>query len=187
MAKRKKLQAVAGRQVAVIVRVLQSAGVDVAFSDKHSTIASKVWAYTHMGNEPPPIGATQWKRQILRDFYDSLKPDVKLQVIAKTKGIGAKAAKPSAYDVRRAERQAFYLSNDWRYVRYQALKRSRGVCELCGVAPTPGHPLHVDHIKPRSKYPELEYDISNLQILCDDCNLGKGNRDEIDWRRDIPA
>jgi 5-methylcytosine-specific restriction endonuclease McrA len=58
---------------------------------------------------------------------------------------------------------------------------------LCGTAPTPGKPLHVDHIKPRSKYPELEYEISNLQILCDDCNLGKGNRDEIDWRRDIPA
>jgi 5-methylcytosine-specific restriction endonuclease McrA len=62
------------------------------------------------------------------------------------------------------------------------LRASRGVCELCGAGPSPGHPLHVDHIKPRSRYPELELDPSNLQVLCEDCNLGKSNTDAIDWR-----
>lgn len=42
--------------------------------------------------------------------------------------------------------------------------------------------MHVDHIKPRSKYPELELEFTNLQILCADCNLGKRNHDSIDWR-----
>ena len=42
--------------------------------------------------------------------------------------------------------------------------------------------IHVDHIKPRSKYPELELDINNLQVLCEDCNIGKSNIDETDWR-----
>ncbi|WP_425289641.1 HNH endonuclease [Shewanella algae] len=33
--------------------------------------------------------------------------------------------------------------------------------------------LHVDHILPRSKYPHKALDINNMQILCEDCNLGK--------------
>lgn len=46
------------------------------------------------------------------------------------------------------------------------------MCLACGRKP-PTVVLHVDHIKPRSKYPELELEISNLQVLCEDCNLGK--------------
>jgi hypothetical protein len=42
--------------------------------------------------------------------------------------------------------------------------------------------IHVDHIKPRSSYPELELDIKNLQVLCRDCNLGKSNTCETDLR-----
>ena len=75
----------------------------------------------------------------------------------------------------------FYSSQKWRAVRYEALKRSRGCCELCGAVPHQ-HPLHVDHIKPRSKFPHLALEVSNLQVLCRDCNLGKGNSDSIDWR-----
>ena len=42
--------------------------------------------------------------------------------------------------------------------------------------------MNVDHIKPRKKYPELALDKSNLQVLCEECNHGKGNWDETDWR-----
>jgi 5-methylcytosine-specific restriction endonuclease McrA len=52
----------------------------------------------------------------------------------------------------------------------------------CGASAKDGIRIHVDHIKPRSKYPKIELDINNLQILCDDCNIGKGNWDETDWR-----
>lgn len=45
--------------------------------------------------------------------------------------------------------------------------------------------MHVDHIKPRSKYPHLAYDVNNLQVLCQDCNFGKSNHDETDWRREV--
>ena len=41
--------------------------------------------------------------------------------------------------------------------------------------------VHVDHIKPRSKYPKLALVKSNLQVMCEDCNLGKVNTDTIDW------
>jgi 5-methylcytosine-specific restriction endonuclease McrA len=49
-------------------------------------------------------------------------------------------------------------------------------------AETSGSVMHVDHIKPRWKYPELSLSFENLQVLCKDCNLGKGGWDETDWR-----
>jgi len=78
---------------------------------------------------------------------------------------------------------SFYESVEWRKVRYNVLRKYGGKCQLCGRSyKENGVVIHVDHIKPRSKYPELELDENNLQILCSDCNLGKLARDEIDWR-----
>ena len=77
--------------------------------------------------------------------------------------------------------ETFYQSKEWREVRYKAFKLHGRKCLCCGESP-PNTVLHVDHIKPRSKYPELELDINNLQILCKDCNLGKSNYDCIDYR-----
>lgn len=76
----------------------------------------------------------------------------------------------------------FYQSDDWRAARYAAIRLSRGSCCACGASPKTGAALHVDHIKPKSLYPELALTISNLQVLCQDCNLGKSNRDSTDWR-----
>ena len=70
----------------------------------------------------------------------------------------------------------------WRALRYQALKKYGGKCCLCGMSAKEGIILHVDHIKPKSFYPELQYDINNLQVLCEPCNLGKCNFDDTDWR-----
>jgi 5-methylcytosine-specific restriction endonuclease McrA len=76
----------------------------------------------------------------------------------------------------------FYDSPSWLKVRYHRLLMSRGCCECCGHRGNPDNPLHVDHIKPRSKYPEIALTVSNLQVLCHDCNIGKGDWDETDWR-----
>jgi len=74
----------------------------------------------------------------------------------------------------------FYSSSKWREVRYKALKMYGGKCKLCGVSGSHAV-LHVDHIKPRSHYPNLALDLSNLQVLCEDCNLGKSNKDDTKW------
>lgn len=79
-------------------------------------------------------------------------------------------------------RDSFYSSPEWRRLRYAVLRAGDGRCSCCGARPSPGKPLHVDHIRPRSRFPELELARSNLQVLCDDCNLGKGNSDTRDWR-----
>jgi len=77
----------------------------------------------------------------------------------------------------------FYNSPGWQKTRYEALKRHNGRCELCGASKATGAVIQVDHIKPRSIFPEIELDPNNLQVLCRPCNMGKSNRDSIDWRK----
>jgi hypothetical protein len=77
----------------------------------------------------------------------------------------------------------FYQSRAWKVIRYKALLASNGRCQCCGSSPrSHSGPLHVDHIKPRSKHPALRLNGMNLQVLCGDCNVGKGAWDETDWR-----
>jgi 5-methylcytosine-specific restriction endonuclease McrA len=76
----------------------------------------------------------------------------------------------------RGERpQTFYDTREWRELRWKVLRKSDMRCNACGRSRSDGIILHVDHIKPRSKYPELELVESNLQVLCEDCNIGKSN------------
>jgi len=58
-------------------------------------------------------------------------------------------------------------------VRTKVLNRDKSTCQLCG-SKAPHVTLHIDHIKPVSKGGTNV--ISNLQVLCDRCNLGKSNR-----------
>ncbi len=77
---------------------------------------------------------------------------------------------------------SFFQTTPWLDLRYRVLKSSRGCCALCGSRGDAGNPLQVDHIKPRSKYPELELRADNCQVLCRNCNMGKSNKDATDWR-----
>ena len=81
----------------------------------------------------------------------------------------------------------FYSSREWRELRYQALVTNGACCQCCGRSRQHGIVLHVDHIKPRSKFPGLELTLSNLQVLCEDCNMGKSNKDQTDWRPKQPT
>lgn len=77
---------------------------------------------------------------------------------------------------------AFLRSGAWRRVRMVALLRYGARCQACGATPSDGVRLNVDHVKPRLHYPELALDVNNLQVLCEECNHGKGNWNEKDWR-----
>lgn len=78
----------------------------------------------------------------------------------------------------------FLRSYQWRKLRYKVLTKYGSRCMCCGLTPDDGVKIHVDHIKPRSKFPELSLDINNLQILCEQCNHGKSNWDQTDFRND---
>lgn len=76
----------------------------------------------------------------------------------------------------------FFESREWKELRYEALVRHGARCQCCGSDRTHGKRIHVDHIKPRCQFPALQWDSNNLQVLCEDCNLGKGSWDRSDWR-----
>lgn len=77
----------------------------------------------------------------------------------------------------------FLLSREWAAVRMVALERDGGRCSCCGRTAQDGIVINVDHIKPRRMFPELALTASNLQVLCSECNQGKGNRFTTNWRR----
>lgn len=76
----------------------------------------------------------------------------------------------------------FLQSYAWRKVRMMALKLYGPKCQCCGATPATGAVMNVDHIKPRKLFPHLALDVNNLQVLCHECNHGKGNWDMTDWR-----
>lgn len=68
----------------------------------------------------------------------------------------------------------FYASTDWRRLRDTVFSEHEPICKKCGSREN----LAVDHIRPRSKYPLLALEKSNLQILCRNCNSAKGTKHE---------
>ena len=93
--------------------------------------------------------------------------------------------RPGAVAVEWPSADAFYGSQRWRRARIDALEDNRQrfgslTCECCLTGVTSR--WHVDHIRPRSSHPELALEPANLQVLCADCNLGKGVRYATDWR-----
>lgn len=74
---------------------------------------------------------------------------------------------------------SFYLSLEWKVLRYRALLHYGKKCLKCGIIDSE---MHVDHIKPISLYPDLKEDMNNLQVLCKECNLEKSNIHTTDYR-----
>ena len=111
------------------------------------------------------------------DIIPSKKAGYKELIKKTVKRINRAKFKPKA-----SPANEFYRSTAWKELRYIALANSEGKCNLCGGSAKDGLRIHVDHIKPRSKFPEYELDLDNMQVLCEDCNIGKSNFDSIDWR-----
>lgn len=90
----------------------------------------------------------------------------------------------------KAKREDFYKSWEWRTLRMTVLKKHGPRCMCCGSTPDQtaahGAPVRivVDHIKPLYTHWHLRLDANNLQVLCDECNMGKGAWDTTDWRAD---
>lgn len=75
--------------------------------------------------------------------------------------------------------KTFYRSSAWLKLRYAVLIKYGRKCMLCHE--TEGQ-MHVDHIIPKSRAPQLALAMSNLQILCRACNIGKGDSCDKDFR-----
>lgn len=84
-------------------------------------------------------------------------------------------------DLRFAPAKHFYRSKRWMTLRLKVLETYGRKCMLCG---TVDGEMHVDHIQPRSKAPELALTFENLQVLCKHCNEEKSNLHAEDYRED---
>ena len=74
------------------------------------------------------------------------------------------------------DRESIYQSAEWNAARKDVIARQGKICRRCRKSIFYESDLTVDHIKPRSKYPSLQLEITNLQVLCRSCNSSKGNR-----------
>ena len=119
------------------------------------------------------------KKKTAKEIREMLKADPALKFLVdqhiKTK-VPKELIKPKKKKKTNAK---FYISQEWKELRYKAIKTYGKKCMCCN---STDKTIHVDHIKPRSLYPDLALELSNLQILCADCNLGKSNKDQTDWR-----
>lgn len=127
--------------------------------------------------------ATKFEAEGLPIPRDRVKPRI---VASRRKppapGPGGKASK--------SKREDFYKSWEWRTLRMTVLKKHGPRCMCCGSTPDQtalhGAPVRivVDHIKPLYTHWHMRLDADNLQVLCDECNMGKGAWDTTDWRAD---
>lgn len=82
----------------------------------------------------------------------------------------------------RDELAAFYASAEWLKLSYETKVAYGRRCQMCGAKPEDGARIVTDHIRPVKYFWHLRLTPSNLQVACDDCNLGKGSADTNDYR-----
>lgn len=133
--------------------------------------------FPDIANEVHPDGPwTSRPIERLADYVATLEPlDYQPRLDAENFHVAKKYKKQN-------RTKAFLNSREWRQLRYEILQERGARCECCGEDGSQAR-IEVDHIKPISKYWHLRLHKPNLQVLCRQCNQGKGARDETDWRR----
>lgn len=126
------------------------------------------------------------KGKNLRGFWKPQPGDVSSR-IAELNHVRKKRGKSKPKNPHKVPDDRFMVSLEWRQIRYLTLKNCDGRCMCCGASAADGARLHVDHIKPRKTHPQLALNVTNVQVLCDDCNIGKGGWDDTDWRPHMRA
>lgn len=135
-------------------------------------------SYLEMKTYPSIVGpkayVTRWGSwtKALIAFVDKVNEDVQEQDFTEKKDVKNETkASSKRKTIKEEDRREIKLG-----LRYKILLRDSFKCVKCGDSPATNHEckLHVDHIIPFSKGGKTRID--NLQTLCDNCNLGKGNR-----------
>ena len=157
------------------------------------TNVTEAWWDGFVNLKKKPKQAKNNKPQVInsistnRDSWE-WKPEQKdipaIKILNKNKGKSGRKKERYA-SVSRQDNENFYKSREWLELRVRVLEKYECKCMMCGMSPKyHGIVIHVDHIEPRSKRPDLSLRINNLQLLCADCNRGKSNKYSTDWRPD---
>jgi 5-methylcytosine-specific restriction endonuclease McrA len=73
----------------------------------------------------------------------------------------------------------FFMQTDWNRVRQVVYIRDGGICMKCDRKVSKNN-FHVDHIVPLAAGGD-EWDLSNLEVSCPECNLQKGTREDVEF------
>lgn len=101
--------------------------------------------------------------------------------VARTLGINYRAMRYRFQRLGEFSDKLIVSPRSWSKLRMHVLNKYGRKCQCCGATPESGAVLNVDHIKSRDRYPHLAFNEENLQVLCAECNRGKGDN-EIDFR-----
>lgn len=71
------------------------------------------------------------------------------------------------------EKQEFYSSPEWTILRERVIQEEGRNCAKCQKFIKDDNDVTIDHILPRSKYPDFALKRDNLQVLCRQCNSAK--------------
>ena len=76
-----------------------------------------------------------------------------------------------------------YKNNRWSYTKEQWKRQNpptngEYICALCG-KPVSVYGMSLDHIKPSAKYPELAYELTNLQPTHVACNAARARGETL--------
>jgi 5-methylcytosine-specific restriction endonuclease McrA len=71
----------------------------------------------------------------------------------------------------RKPKRIYYTKEEWAATRTKVFDRDGHICYVCN---GPGH--QVDHLLPKSKYPELALTLDNLKPICWPCNRAKNTK-----------
>ena len=145
--------------------------------DLHGVCAMMNEACRHFGMANPCLNKTISKK-MLRGVRNALREGQEITMerfVTLSVSSLETSKKWDINEIAFARSKKFYQSARWKNLRLRALANHQS-CRACGRSPKKhGIVLHVDHILPRSIYPEYALYLGNLQILCEDCNIGKGN------------
>lgn len=64
------------------------------------------------------------------------------------------------------------------FLRNQAIVRDNYTCQVCSLRDP--EIMQADHIKPRSQFPEMEFELDNLRTICPNCHERKSRKEHVD-------
>ena len=69
---------------------------------------------------------------------------------------------------------------NYKDIKNQLMEKFHGNCAYCGKKLHSNIDANIEHFRPKSIYPELEFEPSNLLLSCRECNVIKSNKFPID-------
>ena len=115
-------------------------------------------------------GHIPWNKNL--KYSDLLKSKLKMEGLKLGRGLNKGKKRPEI----EGKKNWNWKGGDTRWFHKQVLIRDDYTCQICGYREI--EIMEVDHIKPKSIYPELQFEMNNMVTLCPNCHRRKTNREK---------